>query len=102
ALGGGRRLSVVGAAGSDRAFLSHAPTVGGVNNAEADPLECYDGSVAMLEAAFVECAGRARRVIAGGDDPGAQRVVAALRNPVWRVGLGGEANVRVAQPQLAG
>ena len=97
---GGRELFVVEADEYDRAFLSLAPTVAVVNNVEADHLECYDGSVATLEAAFVEFAGRARRVIAGGDDPGAQRVVAALRNPVWRVGLGADANVRISQPQL--
>src|SRR5881409_1046173 len=92
---GGRELFVVEADEYDRAFLSLTPTVAVVNNVEADHLECYDGSVATLEAAFVEFAARARRVIAGGDDPGAQRVVAAVRAraPVWRVGLGADADV---------
>jgi UDP-N-acetylmuramate--alanine ligase len=48
-----------------------------VNNVEADHLECY-GSVENLEAAFVEFAGRARRVFLGADDPGARRVGSRL------------------------
>src|SRR5256712_1365300 len=97
---GGRELYVVEADEYDRAFLSLAPTVAVVNNVEADHLECYDGSVAVLEQAFAQFAGRARRVIAGGDDAGAQRVVAAVRAPVWRVGLGGDADVRITDLQL--
>jgi UDP-N-acetylmuramate--alanine ligase len=93
---GGRELYVVEADEYDRAFLSLTPTVALVNNVEADHLECYDGSVAALEQAFAQFAGRARRVIAGGDDAGAQRVVAAVRAPVWRVGLGRDADVRIA------
>ena len=99
---GGRDLSVVEADEYDRAFLSLAPTVAVVNNVEADHLECYDGSVAALEDAFVEFAGKARRAIVGADDPGAARVAARLSVPVWRVGMGGEpgADVRIADPQL--
>src|SRR6266571_1799841 len=67
---------------------------------EADHLECYDGSLAALEQAFAQFAGRARRVIAGGDDAGALRVVSAVRAPVWRVGLGADADVRIADAQL--
>jgi UDP-N-acetylmuramate--alanine ligase len=96
----GRALYVVEADEYDRAFLSLAPTVAVVNNVEADHLECYDGSVAVLEQAFAEFAGRARRVIAGGDDAGAERVAAAVRAPVWRVGLGADADVRIVEPQL--
>src|SRR5467141_1579526 len=81
---GGRELFVVEADEYDRAFLSLAPSVAVVNNVEADHLECYDGSVAALEQAFAQFAGGARRVISGGDDPGAQRVMSALRAPVWR------------------
>src|SRR5439155_1159558 len=84
----------------DRAFLSLAPAVAVVNNVEADHLECYDGSVAALEQAFAQFAGRARRVIAGGDDAGALRVVSAVRAPVWRVGLGADVDVRIADAQL--
>ena len=97
---GGRELYVVEADEFDRAFLSLVPTVAVVNNVEADHLECYDGSVAALEQAFAQFAGRARRVIAGGDDAGAQRVMAAVRAPVWRVGLGADADVRITQLEL--
>src|SRR6184192_3354751 len=97
---GGSALYVVEADEYDRAFLSLAPTVAVVNNVEADHLECYDGTVAALEQAFVQFAGQARRVIAGGDDAGAQRVIAALRAPVWRVGLGANADVRIADLEL--
>src|SRR5439155_677063 len=71
---GGRELYVVEADEFDRAFLSLAPTVAVVTNVEADHLECYGGSVTALEQAFVEFAGRARRVIVGGGEPGAGRV----------------------------
>src|SRR6266705_3330049 len=97
---GGRDLYVVEADEYDRAFLSLTPAVAVVNNVEADHLECYDGSVAALEQAFAQFAGRARRVIAGGDDAGALRVVSAVRAPVWRVGLGADADVRIADAQL--
>ena len=92
---GGRELYVVEADEYDRAFLSLRPTVAVVNNVEADHLECYDGSVAVLEQAFAQFAGGARRVIVGGDDAGAQRVMAAVRAPVWRVGVGADADVRI-------
>jgi UDP-N-acetylmuramate--alanine ligase len=91
---GSRDLFVVEADEFDRAFLSLTPTVAVVNNVEADHLECY-GTVAALEDAFVEFAGRARRVIVGGDDAGAGRVAARLAVPVWRVGLGEDADVRI-------
>src|SRR6266705_383829 len=97
---GGRALYVVEADEYDRAFLSLTPTVAVVNNVEADHLECYDGSVAALEQAFVEVARSARRVIAGADDAGAERVAAAVRAPVWRVGLGANADVRIVDPRL--
>jgi UDP-N-acetylmuramate--alanine ligase len=91
---GSRDLFVVEADEYDRSFLSLTPTVAVVNNVEADHLECY-GTVAALEDAFVEFAGRARRVIVGGDDAGAGRVAARLGVPVWRVGLGANADVRI-------
>src|SRR6266705_2184046 len=97
---GGRELYVVEADEYDRAFLSLRPTVAVVNNAEADHLECYDGSVAVLEQAFAQFAGGARRVIVGGDDAGAQRVMAAVRAPVWRVGVGPDADVRITELAL--
>jgi len=91
---GSHDLFVVEADEYDRAFLSLTPTVAVVNNVEADHLECY-GTVAALEDAFIEFAGRARRVIVGGDDAGAGRVAARLGVPVWRVGLGANADVRI-------
>ena len=97
---GGRELFVVEADEYDRAFLSLAPSIAVVNNVEADHLECYDGSVAVLEQAFAQFAGGARRVISGGDDLGAQRVMTAVRAPVWRVGLGADADVRIAELEL--
>ena len=98
---GGRELYVVEADEFDRAFLSLVPTVAVVNNVEADHLECYGGSVAALEDAFAEFAGRARRAIVGADDPGAARVAARLAVPVWRVGLGAGVDVRIADPALS-
>ncbi|MGH7548332.1 MAG: UDP-N-acetylmuramate--L-alanine ligase [Gemmatimonadales bacterium] len=96
---GGRALYVVEADEFDRAFLSLRPAVAVMNNVEADHLECY-GTVDALEQAFAEFAGHARRVISGGDDPGARRVAAALSVPVWRVGLGADADVRIAEYEL--
>lgn len=85
----------------DRAFLALRPSVAVVNNVEADHLECY-GSVAALEAAFVEFAGRAHRVLVGAEDPGARRVAAALQVPVWMVGAGAEADVRLTSVRAEG
>src|SRR5213595_1762380 len=97
---GGRDLYVVEADEFDRAFLSLAPTVAVVNNVEADHLECYGGTVAALEDAFVEFASRARRAIVGADDAGAARVAARLAVRVWRMGLRAGADVRIADPAL--
>lgn len=97
---GGRELYVVEADEFDRAFLSLRPTIAVVNNVEADHLECY-GTVAELERAFAEFAGRGRRVIAGGDDAGARRVVGTLSVPLWRVGLTDDAEVRIGSPELS-
>lgn len=82
---GSSELFVVEADEYDKAFLSLQPTVAVVNNVEPDHLECY-GSVEALEGAFAEFAGRAQRVIASADDPGARRVVHGLKVPVWTVG----------------
>jgi UDP-N-acetylmuramate--alanine ligase len=71
-------LFVVEADEYDKAFLTLHPTVAIVNNVEPDHLECY-GSVAALEDAFVEFAGRGSTAIVSADDPGARRV--SLRLP---------------------
>lgn len=97
---GGSTLYVVEADEFDQAFLALAPTVAVINNVEADHLECYNGSVAALEDAFVQFAGRAERVIAGVDDPGAARVAARLGVPVWRFGTADAADVRLSAIDL--
>src|SRR6266513_854333 len=97
---GGRELYVVEADEYDQAFLSLRPSIALVNNVEADHLECYGGSVAALEDAFVEFAGRARRAIVGADDAGAARVAARLTGRVWRVGTSASADVRILEPGL--
>src|SRR6266498_111044 len=91
---GGAELFVVEADEYDKAFLSLQPTIAVVNNVEADHLECY-GSVDALEQAFADFAGRAARVIVGADDVGADRVALQVSAPVWRVGLGATADVRI-------
>ncbi len=96
---GGDELFVVEADEYDKAFLSLRPTVAVVNNVEADHLECY-GSVEALEEAFADFAGRAARVIVGGDDAGADRVALKLEAPVWRVGQGATADVRIRAVRL--
>src|SRR5580765_3923964 len=73
----GDSLFVVEADEYDKAFLTLHPTVAIVNNVEPDHLECY-GSVAALDDAFVECAGRAETAIVIADDPGARLVAARL------------------------
>src|SRR3989449_2154348 len=98
---GGRELFVVEADEFDRAFLSLAPTVAVVNNVEADHLECY-GTVQALEDAFVQFAGRARRVIAGADDAGAGRAAGRGAGGGWGVGRAPRAGVRLADPELGG
>lgn len=96
---GGSELFVVEADEYDKAFLSLQPTIAVVNNVEADHLECY-GSLAALEDAFVEFAGRAKRVIVGADDAGADRVATKVGAPVWRVGRGATADIRIRDVQL--
>src|SRR5204863_1584000 len=96
---GGDALYVVEADEYDKAFLSLRPTIAVVNNVEADHLECY-GSIEALEAAFADFAGRAERVIIGADDAGADRVAMMLATPVWRVGVGPTADVRIRAVRL--
>jgi UDP-N-acetylmuramate--alanine ligase len=96
---GGEDLYVVEADEYDKAFLSLRPTIAVVNNVEADHLECY-GSMEALEDAFAEFANRAGRVIVGADDAGADRVALRVSAPVWRVGHGATADVRIRTPKL--
>src|SRR5216683_3253337 len=96
---GGDDLFVVEADEYDKAFLSLRPTIAVVNNVEADHLECY-GSMEALEEAFAEFAGRAGRVIIGADDEGADRVALRVQAPVWRVGHGATADIRIRAVRL--
>ncbi len=97
---GGDQLFVVESDEYDQAFLTLSPTVAVLNNVEADHLECY-GSVAALEAAFATFAGRATWVLAGADDPGAQRVAATVRAAggptVWSFGFDPTADFRLSE-----
>src|SRR5216110_4007485 len=96
---GGEDLYVVEADEYDKAFLSLRPTVAVVNNVEADHLECY-GSMEALVDAFADFASRASRVIVGADDAGADRVALRVSAPVWRVGHGATADVRIRAVRL--
>ncbi|HEX5388105.1 MAG TPA: UDP-N-acetylmuramate--L-alanine ligase [Gemmatimonadales bacterium] len=91
-------LFVVEADEYDRAFLALEPTVAIVNNVEPDHLECY-GSVAALEDAFTEFAGRAEAAFLGADDAGARKVGARLAGSVntraVSFGLAPDAGIRI-------
>jgi UDP-N-acetylmuramate--alanine ligase len=91
----GNDLFVVEADEYDKAFLTLHPTVAIVNNVEPDHLECY-GSMAALEDAFVEFAGRAVTAVVSADDPGARLVAGRLERGVQRFGLSADADVRIA------
>ena len=65
-----------------------------VNNVEPDHLECY-GSMAALEDAFAEFAGRARVAVVSADDRGAREIASRLRTEVVRFGLDADADVRI-------
>ena len=93
---GGEAIFVIEADEYDRAFLALSAEVAVINNVEADHLECY-GSMESLEAAFAEFAGKAQRVIAGADDPGAVRVARAVARPTWTVGVAAQADVRIRE-----
>jgi UDP-N-acetylmuramate--alanine ligase len=92
---GGDGLFVVEADEYDRSFLALTPAVAVINNVESDHLECY-GTLEALEEAFGQYASSARRVLAGADDAGAMRVAGKLKVPVWRVGTGPDADLRIA------
>jgi UDP-N-acetylmuramate--alanine ligase len=95
ALIGGSDLYVVEADEYDRSFLELYPKVAVINNVEVDHLECY-GSVAALEGAFGEFAGRAERVLLSSDDRGASRVARSLEVPTWTVGQASHADFRLS------
>jgi UDP-N-acetylmuramate--alanine ligase len=90
-------LFVVEADEYDRAFLALRPAIAVVNNVEVDHLECYDGSVAALEAAFAEFAGRARHALFGADDAGATRVARQASVGRWLVGISATADLRITE-----
>jgi UDP-N-acetylmuramate--alanine ligase len=91
----GDELFVVEADEYDKAFLTLSPTVAVVNNVEPDHLECY-GSMAALEDAFVEFAGRAQVAIVSADDPGARKVGDRIGGTtVRRFGIAADADVRI-------
>ncbi|GIW51303.1 MAG: UDP-N-acetylmuramate--L-alanine ligase [Gemmatimonadales bacterium] len=96
---GGSEYFVVEADEYDRAFLSLEPELALITNVEVDHLECY-GTLAAIEDAFAEFAGRARHVVVSAEDPGAGRVAARLSVPVWRVGSALGAEVRIERVEL--
>jgi UDP-N-acetylmuramate--alanine ligase len=91
----GDSLFVVEADEFDKAFLTLHPTIAIVNNVEPDHLECY-GSVAALENAFVEFAGRASTAIVSADDAGACRVGLRLPSAVLRFGFAAGAEIAIS------
>jgi len=91
----GDELFVVEADEFDKAFLTLYPTVVVVNNVEPDHMECY-GSMAALEDAFVDFAGRGRVAIVNADDAGARRVGERVGATVRRFGCAADADVRIS------
>jgi UDP-N-acetylmuramate--alanine ligase len=90
----GDELFVVEADEYDKAFLTLYPTVAIVNNVEPDHLECY-GSMAVLEDAFVEFAGRAEVAIINADDPGAEQAGTRVKTTIRRFGCSENADIRI-------
>ena len=96
-----QELFVVEADEYDKAFLTLHPTVAIVNNVEPDHLECY-GSMAALEDAFVEFAGRAETAVVSADDPGARLVAGRLdQRRLRRFGFADDADLRMADVRAA-
>jgi UDP-N-acetylmuramate--alanine ligase len=91
----GDDLFVVEADEYDKAFLTLHPTVSVINNVEPDHLECY-GSMAALEDAFLDFAGRAKVAIISADDPGARKVAGRVKTLVRSFGCAGDADVRIS------
>jgi UDP-N-acetylmuramate--alanine ligase len=90
----GDDLFVVEADEFDKAFLTLHPAIAVVNNVEPDHLECY-GTMAVLEDAFVEFAGRAGTAIVSADDAGARKITARLKTRVMTFGLEEGADLRI-------
>jgi UDP-N-acetylmuramate--alanine ligase len=90
----GEDLFVVEADEFDKAFLTLYPTVTVVNNVEPDHLECY-GSMAALEDAFVEFAGRAGTAIVSADDAGARTITPRIKAAVVTFGIDAAADIRI-------
>ncbi|MBA3496214.1 MAG: UDP-N-acetylmuramate--L-alanine ligase [Gemmatimonadales bacterium] len=104
AWGGNARLAgddlfVVEADEYDKAFLTLHPTVAIVNNVEPDHLECY-GSMAALEDAFAEFAGRARSAVVSADDPGARLVGSRVGSGLLSFGFAEDADIRITDVVL--
>jgi UDP-N-acetylmuramate--alanine ligase len=91
----GDELFVVEADEFDQAFLTLYPAIAVVNNVEPDHLECY-GTMAALEDAFVEFAGRAEVAIVSADDSGARKVGERIRTTIRRFGLASDADLRIS------
>jgi UDP-N-acetylmuramate--alanine ligase len=89
-------IFVVEADESDGTFLLYDTAVALITNVDADHLDHY-GSHEAFDAAFVTFASAASElVVASSDDPGAQRVLAALDHPrVITFGEARHADVRV-------
>lgn len=90
----GDELFVVEADEFDKAFLTLYPAVAVVNNVEPDHLECY-GSMAALEDAFAEFAGRAQVAIINADDAGARRIGERVGTNVRWFGFAENADIRI-------
>jgi UDP-N-acetylmuramate--alanine ligase len=90
----GDELFVVEADEFDKAFLTLYPTVAVVNNVEPDHLECY-GSMAALEDAFAEFAGRAQVAVINADDEGAGRIGKRVGTDVRWFGFAENADIRI-------
>ncbi|MDM4763087.1 UDP-N-acetylmuramate--L-alanine ligase [Galbitalea sp. SE-J8] len=100
---GGGELTVIEADESDGSFLLYDTAVALITNVDTDHLDHY-GSPEALDAAFVRFADAASElVVISSDDPGAQRVRAALSHPrVVTFGEAADADVRVHDIEAAG
>lgn len=80
----------------DRSFLTLHPVIAVITNVEAEHLDTY-GTVAAMEDAFVEFAGRVPFygvTVACGDDAGVRRILPRITRQVVSYGLGEDVEVR--------